>query len=765
MPANIPPQVRRVIVTAMFIVAGLCLRPEMLAETVRPTDAELSRQFDDIVKPFVNSYCRNCHGQETQEAKLDLSGYTSADRVSNSHATWEVVMTRLEANEMPPDESISQPTAKERAAVIEWIRALRTRDANRNAGDPGPVLARRLSNAEYNYTIRDLTGVDIQPTKTFPVDPANEAGFDNTGESLTMSPALLKKYLDAARQVAEHLVLTPTGFSFAPHPVMTDTDRDKYCVKRIVEFYEQQPTDLAHYFHTCWQHGQANDRTLEELASQAGISVNYAIQVWDLLNEPEAVGPIAKLQAMFREIPPQAESADALAVCEKMRDYVLALRPKFSLKFENLYIEGNHKGSQPFVLWKNRQYATHRRHFDRDAIFVEGQEIPQGTPAELVSPEDEDRRAQYLASLERFCSTFPDAFYISERGRDYLGVAKDQQEKGRLLSAGFHSMMGYFRDDAPLYELILDDNGRQTLDRLWQELDFVASAPARQYVGFLWFERTDSRYMRDEEFDFARAEDKNAASEAMVKKLADVYLNKARRNNGSEVAVKAIEDFFVDMNAQLRWVDAERLKAEPIHLELLVQFAQRAWRRTLLPDEAKDIREFYRLLRDVDHLDHEEAIRDGVVSILMSPYFLYRMDLLSAGEGTRRLTNFELANRLSYFLWSAPPDDELMKLPNDWPSNPELVAKQSRRMLSDDRIRGLATEFAANWLDVRRFESHNSVDRERFPEFTDQLRQAMFEEPIRFFTYLVWMDRSVLELLEADYTFVNPVLAEHYGIE
>ncbi len=82
----------------------------------------------------------------------------------------------------------------------------------RNAGDPGPVLARRLSNAEFDYTIRDLTGVDIRPTREFPVDPANEAGFDNSGESLAMSPALLKKYLAAARLVADHVVLKPEGF-------------------------------------------------------------------------------------------------------------------------------------------------------------------------------------------------------------------------------------------------------------------------------------------------------------------------------------------------------------------------------------------------------------------------------------------------------------------------------------------------------------------------------------------------------------------------
>ena len=84
-----------------------------------------------------------------------------------------------------------------------------------------------MSNGEYNYSMRDLTGVDMRPTASFPVDPANEAGFDNTGESLTMSPALLEKYLDAARTVVAHMMLTPDGIAFAPHPVVTDTDRDK----------------------------------------------------------------------------------------------------------------------------------------------------------------------------------------------------------------------------------------------------------------------------------------------------------------------------------------------------------------------------------------------------------------------------------------------------------------------------------------------------------------------------------------------------------
>ena len=111
------------------------------------------------------------------------------------------------------------------------------------------------------------------------------------------------------------------------------------------------------------------------------------------------------------------------------------------------------------------------------------------------------------------------------------------------------------------------------------------------------------------------------------------------------------------------------------------------------------------------------------------------------------------------------PDDELLaRAAAGDLHRPEVLLAQTRRMLRDDRARGLATEFGGNWLDFRRFEEHNSVDRERFPAFNDELRQAMFEEPIRFFLDVVREDRSVLDFLYAEHTFVNPVLARHYGM-
>src|SRR5579871_3701151 len=129
-----------------------------------PSEAVIERRFDQVLHPFVKKYCAKCHGADRQEGKLDLSGFSSVASVRQSPGTWETVAERLDAGEMPPEEAKEQPSPEERRAALEWIRAFQNHEADRHAGDPGPVLARRLNSAEYDYSIRDLTGVDIRPT-------------------------------------------------------------------------------------------------------------------------------------------------------------------------------------------------------------------------------------------------------------------------------------------------------------------------------------------------------------------------------------------------------------------------------------------------------------------------------------------------------------------------------------------------------------------------------------------------------------------------
>src|SRR4051812_10347144 len=115
-------------------------------------------------------------------------------------------------------------------------------------------------------------------------------------------------------------------------------------------------------------------------------------------------------------------------------------------------------------------------------------------------------------------------------------------------------------------------------------------------------------------------------------------------------------------------------------------------------------------------------MRDAIASILVSPHFAYRLDLSPAEKGIKPLSDYALASRLSYFLWSSMPDDELLAHAEagDLHRSDVLLA-QTRRMIRHRNIGGLATEFGGNWLDFRRFGEHNSVDRERFPVFTNEL--------------------------------------------
>jgi hypothetical protein len=708
-----------------------------------PGDAALDRRFEELVRPFVKNYCLACHGADKPKGKLNLSLYSKASDVIKHTRAWDAVRERLESEEMPPEDAPRQPGAHERGAVVAWIDRLREREARRNAGDPGPVPARRLSNAELDYTIRDLTGVDIRPGREFPVDAANEAGFDNSSESLVMSPALLGKYLEAARRVADHLVLKPHGFDFAPHPVVTDTDRDKYCVARIIDFYRRHQVDYADYFLAAWRFqnraalGRPDARLLD-LAAEAGLSARYLTSVWAVLAQPAPEpGPLSEVVALWRKLPADARAADeARRGCVQMRDLVIRLRKAFEPDVGKVQAAGISPGSQPLILWRNRRLASMRMRYT-----------------------GEGKRPD----LKEFCRIFPDGFFVSDRPPYFEPKAGPS---GRLLTAGFHLMQGYFRDDAPLYELVLDDTGRRALDGLWQELDFVTLAPMRQYKDFIFFERAEPpRYMFGAEFDFARSEDKDAISEAKIRRLSAAYLAKARRIGAKEEALRAIEAYFTDISAKIRGVERARLAAEPSHLEALKAFAARAYRRPLAPSEQEELLAFYRRLREKDHLRHEDALRDTVASVLVSPQFCYRLDPAEPGPAAAPLANCALASRLSYFLWSSMPDQELLDhaAAGDL-HDPAVLVAQVRRMVQDSRIRGLAVEFGGNWLGFRRFEEHKGVDRERFPSFTSELREAMYEEVVRFFMDLLKNRRSVLDLLYADHTFVNLVLARHYGM-
>ncbi len=198
---------------------------------------------------------------------------------------------------------------------------------------------------------------------------------------------------------------------------------------------------------------------------------------------------------------------------------------------------------------------------------------------------------------------------------------------------------------------------------------------------------------------------------------------------------------------------------------ILSTLMRRAYRREVVASDFESPLEFYRQGRAEDGF--EAGIEMSLASILVSPEFLFRIERDPDGIAPKtpyRISDVELASRLSFFLWSSIPDDALLDLAIAGKlSEPEVLRGQVRRMLADPRAKALVTNFGAQWLHLRNLDSAKP-DMRLFPSFDDNLRQAMRRETELHLETLLEEDRSVLELISADYTFLNERLAKHYGI-
>ena len=160
----------------------------------------------------------------------------------------------------------------------------------------------------------------------------------------------------------------------------------------------------------------------------------------------------------------------------------------------------------------------------------------------------------------------------------------------------------------------------------------------------------------------------------------------------------------------------------------------------------------------------DEGISLALNAILVSPHFLFRIEKAESPNATASAEQYVLASRLSYFLWSSMPDEELLRCAEQGTlRKPEVLNAQVRRMLADPKSSAFVENFAGQWLETRRLKTVQP-DRERFPDFDDYLRWSMIKETELFFQYVMKEDRSILDFIDAPYTFLNERLARHYGI-
>ena len=233
-----------------------------------------------------------------------------------------------------------------------------------------------------------------------------------------------------------------------------------------------------------------------------------------------------------------------------------------------------------------------------------------------------------------------------------------------------------------------------------------------------------------------------------------------------EIHAPAGPQEYPDTHKRIFFVSPKSTRDEPRCAEQIVgKFATRAFRRPVTTDELSRLISFYKSARK-DGENFESAVSLSLQAVLVSPHFLFRGEVQANPDNPRKIypvDEFALASRLSYFLWSSMPDDELFALAEKKKLRANLES-QVRRMLQDKKAEAFVQNFVGQWLQLRNLQVVQP-DPKKFPEFDDDLREAMKTETELVFSYILRENRSALELLDSDYTFVNEKLAKHYGIE
>ena len=334
-------------------------------------------------------------------------------------------------------------------------------------------------------------------------------------------------------------------------------------------------------------------------------------------------------------------------------------------------------------------------------------EEPEPRVAQIVHPRVAAERARPAAE---FRALFPPAVLFEPI------IPRDAQG----------SLFMFHREDEPLRRLLLDETGRAELERLWSELHFL---------------REDA-----------------LAHKLMYAELLKFYANP----NGAPRMDFIIQTVGERVKREEEALLTDQAAAEPKQLDALLGFADRAWRRSLSADERETLLAAYRSDR-AEGIKHDPALRAALARVLSSPWFLYRVEQPAAGPRWQPVSGDELAARLSFLLWDSIPDEEVRAAAPRL-HEPAVMEAQVRRMIKDSRTRGMAEEFGARWLGVRDFVANHGRSLKDFPEFTPAVRDALAEEPVRFFEDLLINDRAVNDVIATDSVIVNDVLAKHYGI-
>ena len=688
----------------LFVFALLLASPLTAQDsaTLKPDEVGYRR-----VAPFLKKYCIDCHGPDAQEGEFRIDQHLPNDFLNPAaKSKWSEVVNMLNSHEMPPEDS-PQPSDREVARVVDWVTEQMTR-AEYHRRDSAIVL-RRMNREEYRNTIRDLLAVDYNPER-FPQDPS-AGGFDNNGGALTMSPLQIELYYEAAREILDLALVTgeqppKIRWRFQPESGNSDSNRVEYDGQRLIVNGGKNRVegDFVAMHHESWDR---NVNVRDFVLPQAGV---YTVRI------------------------------RAGGVTPTRRQVVETVRPWFEKRM-NDEIQKNPRGEE----WHRRALVNNMKHMQTDSMYDYGSprlkliQSLSGQPKiiaemDVDAPRDEPQVYSVQAKFNEYKTgvTIQYAYDIPKVLENFWFQTGDEFPRPEL-------WIDWMEIEGPIYESWPPPSHRKLLP----ESPLQTSEP-RQYA-----RQVLSRFMHN-------AYRRPVSAEEIEQKMA-IY----------DRAVEEGKPFIEAIKSPLSAV-----MVSP-HFLYLVEFSgQQAEKPKPAPRRFTDARgrkmqgAVIKLEGDQVTIRRADGQQFTVSQNLFSPADqAYFRDLQQQNQSPfRPLDDFELANRLSYFLWSSMPDGELFRLARAGQlRDPQTLKEQAERMLMDPKSEAFVRNFAGQWLGLREVGA-NPPAPDLYPRYDRHLEQSIVRESEEFFAEILRNDLSVMNFVQSNFVVINERLARFYKI-
>ncbi len=673
-------------------------------------------------RALLDRYCVTCHNQRLQTGGLALDA-ADVSRVGEAPDVWERVVLKLRGGMMPPA-GRPRPGGAALDELRGWLEAELDRAAAATV-EPGRVPTHRLNRAEYANAVRDLLALDIDAEALLPADDTGH-GFDNLAGTLALSPALMERYLTAARRISRLAVGDP-GIG----PGLTSRT---YTV----------PIAMTQ-----------NDRMSEALpfGSRGGLAVRHRFPL-----DGEYVLTVRLKRSVYEYIVNLDEAHDLDVRVDGRRVARFTVggaepgRPA-PVSFSGTFVAA---GASEFPTQDWDDYRT-----GADAGLAV--RVPVRAGARVVGVAFADKSWEHEGVLQpelrEYGATVTETTDTSSRpegpGLESVTIDGPYAATGPGETAS-RSRIFVCRPEAA------DAGGERCARTILARL---ARRAYRRPVGEGDLEPLLAFYREGR--DAAGGAEAGADGPREGREAED--LRERVPNPAGEWSADGVGGRSADMAAAR---PTEGIEARLPVVAEAVQPADPAVGRPADPAVGRPAdpavgRPGVAGAGGWPSAGFEAGIQAAVERLLIDPEFLFRIerDPPGAAPGAPyRLTDLELASRLSFFLWSSIPDEELLDVAERGRlADPGVLEGQVRRMLADARASALVDNFAGQWLSLRSVEGI-APDPNLFPGFDENLREALRRETELFFESQLREDRSVVELLSADYTFLNERLARHYGI-